>query len=78
MAAQGCNSEIMTEENQANPGGAADDQQFSCASKGVSKMSFESPKSPEVFTRQWQPSVSVDINTRATPLPKTVTGWCSQ
>ena len=31
--------------------------------------SFESPKSPEVFTRQWQPNLSVDINTRATPLP---------
>ena len=30
--------------------------------------SFESPKSPEVFTRQWQPNLSVDINTRATPL----------
>lgn len=30
--------------------------------------SFESPKSPEVFSRQWQPNLSVDINTRATPL----------
>ena len=68
------NSEIMTEENQANPetGEAADDQQVQLRIEKVylKDVSFESPKSPEVFTRQWQPSVSVDINTRATPLPE--------
>ena len=30
--------------------------------------SFESPRAPEVFTRQWQPNLSVDINTRANAL----------
>ncbi len=30
--------------------------------------SFESPGTPEVFTEQWQPQVSVDINSKANPM----------
>ncbi|NCF77045.1 MAG: protein-export chaperone SecB [Proteobacteria bacterium] len=63
----------MTEENQTKPetDEAAADQQVQLRIEKVylKDVSFESPKSPEVFTRQWQPNLSVDINTRATPLP---------
>ena len=65
--------EIMTDENQAEPRaeGAADEQQVQLRIEKVylKDASFESPKSPEVFTRQWQPNLSVDINTRTTALP---------
>ena len=65
--------EIMTEENQTGPQAdeAAPDQQVQMRIEKVylKDVSFESPKSPEVFTRQWQPNLSVDINTRATTLP---------
>ena len=62
----------MTEENQTNPltDDAADQQvQLRIEKVYLKDVSFESPKSPEVFTRQWQPNMSVDINTRAKPLP---------
>ena len=64
--------EIMTEETQTNPlTDAAADQQVQLRIEKVylKDVSFESPKSPEVFTHQWQPNLSVDINTRAKPLP---------
>ena len=64
--------EIMTEENQANPptDEAAADQQVQLRIEKVylKDVSFEAPNSPDVFTRQWQPNLSVDINTRAKPL----------
>ena len=64
---------MMTEETQTNPltDEAAADQQVQLRIEKVylKDVSFESPKSPEVFTRQWQPNLSVDINTRATTLP---------
>ena len=59
--------EIMTEETQTNPltDDAADQQvQLRIEKVYLKDVSFESPKSPEVFTRQWQPNLSVDINTR--------------
>ena len=63
----------MTEETQTNPltdDDAADQQvQLRIEKVYLKDVSFESPKSPEVFTRQWQPNLSVDINTRATTLP---------
>jgi preprotein translocase subunit SecB len=31
-------------------------------------ISFESPGTPNVFTKQWQPKVNVDLNTRSTPI----------
>ena len=31
-------------------------------------VSFESPRSPDVFTGQWQPEVQLDINTRSNPV----------
>ena len=70
---------IMTDENRDAPqseqaqqsGGAADEQQVQLRIEKIylNDASFESPNSPEVFTRQWQPNLSVDINTRSAPLP---------
>ena len=63
----------MTEESQTSPltDEAAPGQQVHMRIEKVylKDVSFESPKSPEVFTRQWQPNLSVDINTRASTLP---------
>lgn len=62
----------MTGDDQANvtEGATSDEKpvQMRIEKVYVKDASFESPKSPEVFTRQWQPNLSVDINTRATPL----------
>ena len=69
----------MTNENQDTPQslqaqqgeGAADERQVQLRIEKVylKDASFESPNSPEVFTRHWQPNLSVDINTRSAPLP---------
>ena len=66
----------MTDENQDNPQleqveGAAADQHVQLRIEKVflKDASFESPNSPEVFTKQWQPNLSVDINTRSAALP---------
>jgi preprotein translocase subunit SecB len=34
----------------------------------IKDMSFESPSTPGVFKKQWQPQVSVDLNTKSTKL----------
>ena len=34
----------------------------------VKDLSFESPRSPEVFRSQWQPNVQLDIGSKTTPL----------
>jgi preprotein translocase subunit SecB len=31
-------------------------------------VSFESPATPNIFTKQWQPKVNVDLNTRSNPI----------
>ncbi|MBF7728547.1 protein-export chaperone SecB [Pseudomonas sp. N040] len=45
---------------------AAEDQapQFSLQRIYVRDLSFEAPKSPEIFRQEWRPSVELDINTR--------------
>jgi preprotein translocase subunit SecB len=54
----------MTEEA-INPA-AQEDQgpQFSLQRIYVRDLSFEAPKSPEIFRQEWRPSVELDINTR--------------
>ena len=53
----------MTE--QANGAAAQNDQpQFSLQRIYVRDLSFEAPKTPEIFRQDWQPSISVDLNTR--------------
>ena len=55
----------MTE--QANSGAAAADSQnpqFSLQRIYVKDLSFEAPKSPEIFRQEWAPSVGLDLNTK--------------
>ena len=58
----------MTE--QANNGAAAEQEgpQFSLQRIYVKDLSFEAPKSPEIFRQDWTPSVALDLNTRQKPL----------
>lgn len=58
----------MTE--QANNGAAQAEQgpQFSLQRIYVRDLSFEAPKSPEIFRQEWTPSVALDLNTRQKPL----------
>lgn len=55
---------VMTE--QANGVAADNDQnpQFSLQRLYVRDLSFEAPKSPEIFRQEWNPNVSLDLNTR--------------
>ncbi|MFT6050531.1 MAG: preprotein translocase subunit SecB [Halioglobus sp.] len=40
-------------------------QQFSMQRIYTKDISFESPSSPDVFKKQWQPKVNVDLNTKS-------------
>ena len=42
--------------------------QFSLQRIYVRDLSFEAPKSPEIFRQEWTPSVELDLNTRQKPL----------
>ncbi|WP_263261699.1 protein-export chaperone SecB [Pseudomonas sp. RIT-PI-S] len=42
----------------------AEAPQFSLQRIYVRDLSFEAPKSPAIFRQQWEPSVSLDLNTR--------------
>lgn len=55
----------MTEE--ASNSAAQEEQgpQFSLQRIYVCDLSFEAPKSPEIFRKEWRPSVELDINTRS-------------
>ena len=52
--------------DQANTPAAQEDQapQFSLQRIYVRDLSFEAPKSPEIFRQEWRPSVELDINTQ--------------
>ncbi|EKT4467975.1 protein-export chaperone SecB [Pseudomonas juntendi] len=51
--------------DQQNNGAAEDNSpQFSLQRIYVRDLSFEAPKSPQIFRQQWEPSVSLDLNTR--------------
>jgi preprotein translocase subunit SecB len=53
----------MTE--QASNGAAnTEEPQFSLQRIYVRDLSFEAPKSPEIFRKEWTPSVELDLNTR--------------
>ena len=55
----------MTDQ-QNNEAAAADESapQFSLQRIYVRDLSFEAPKSPAIFRQQWEPSVSLDLNTK--------------
>ncbi|HEY6131715.1 MAG TPA: protein-export chaperone SecB [Halioglobus sp.] len=44
---------------------AKQQQQFTVQRVYTKDMSFESPSTPEVFKKQWQPKVTVDLNTKS-------------
>ena len=52
----------MTEETQGAQ--EAQNPQFSLQRIYVKDLSFEAPKSPEIFRQEWAPSVALDLNTR--------------
>ncbi|BAU77060.1 protein-export chaperone SecB [Metapseudomonas furukawaii] len=54
----------MTEQTNNGAAQGAEAPQFSLQRIYVRDLSFEAPKSPEIFRQQWNPSVSLDLNTR--------------
>jgi preprotein translocase subunit SecB len=46
-----------------NQQAAADQPQFALQRIYIKDSSFESPNSPEIFQEQWQPEISLDLNT---------------
>lgn len=46
-------------------------QQFAMQRIYNKDLSFESPATPDVFRKQWQPKVNVDLNTRSNPIDET-------
>ncbi len=55
-------------DEQAQAAGTAQDQpqqQFTLQRIYTKDMSFESPATPGVFRKQWQPKVNVDLNTKS-------------
>ncbi|WP_116368250.1 protein-export chaperone SecB [Parahaliea mediterranea] len=55
-------------DEQAVTGQEAPQQQFSMQRIYTKDLSFESPSSPAIFRKQWQPKVNVDLNTKSDKL----------
>ena len=55
----------MAEEQAAAAGQATEQAQFSLQRIYTKDVSFESPATPAIFRNNWQPSVNVDLNTKA-------------
>jgi preprotein translocase subunit SecB len=58
----------MTEQVTAGAAQEGQSPQFSLQRIYVRDLSFEAPKSPEIFRQEWAPSVELDLNTRQKPL----------
>jgi len=60
----------VTNENEAAEGAQEAQQQvgFALDRVYVKDVSFESPNSPEVFTKKWDPKFKMDLNTKHKPL----------
>ncbi|MEM8547635.1 MAG: protein-export chaperone SecB [Pseudomonadota bacterium] len=56
---------MAEEETQAAASSEAPQQQFNIQRIYLKDLSFESPATPNVFRKQWQPKVNVDLNTRS-------------
>lgn len=54
----------MTDQNTAAAASEEQGAQFSLQRIYVRDLSFEAPKSPEIFRQEWAPSVALDLNTR--------------
>ncbi|MEP4486139.1 MAG: protein-export chaperone SecB [Halioglobus sp.] len=55
----------MADEQQAAAQTEGAQQQFSMQRIYTKDISFESPSTPNVFKKQWQPQISVDLNNRS-------------
>ncbi len=58
----------MTDQVTTGAAEEAQGPQFSLQRIYVRDLSFEAPKSPEIFRQEWTPSVELDLNTRQKPL----------
>ena len=58
----------MTDQVTTGAAEEAQGPQFSLQRIYVRDLSFEAPKSPEIFRQEWTPSVALDLNTRQKPL----------
>ncbi|SFG98422.1 protein-export chaperone SecB [Neptunomonas qingdaonensis] len=56
----------MAENDQAAP--QPKGPQFSIQRVYVKDASLETPNSPQIFTKKWQPEINLEMNTRTTPL----------
>src|SRR5690606_41825450 len=65
---QGLNMAEEQQNNTAANGANQAQVQFALQRIYVKELSFESPKSPAVFQSQWNPQVSLDLNTRHSQL----------
>lgn len=54
----------MTEQNNNVAAAQEPTSQFSLQRIYVKDLSFEAPKSPEVFREEWNPNIELDLNTR--------------
>lgn len=66
----------MTDQQNNGAGAEETAPQFSLQRIYVRDLSFEAPKSPQIFRQQWEPSVSLDLNTVRKPWKATSTKWC--
>lgn len=51
---------------------AQNEPQFAIQRIYMKDMSFETPNSPEIFTKEWQPDVQLDLDNRSTKLEEGV------
>ena len=62
----------MAEETNSTANGAADvtaaEQQFIIERVYIKDISFEAPNSPAIFTEDWKPDTSLNLNTQVNPL----------
>ena len=65
----------MAEENQANEGAQQQAQQgpqFNISRIYTKDISFETPNSPAIFSKEWKPEIKLDLDTRTAELDKNV------
>ena len=62
----------MAEEQKAAPEGAVQQQQFQIQRIYTKDISFETPNSPKIFSKEWKPDVKLDLDTRSNKLDENV------
>lgn len=58
----------MADEQQAAPASEEQQAQFAIQRLYVKDISFESPNAPEIFQKEWQPEVKLDLDTKSRKL----------